>query len=247
LPSISLCMIVKNEEDTLARCLSSVVNFVDEIIIVDTGSTDRTKEIARPFTSDIYDFAWIDDFAAARNYAFSQATMEYILWLDADDFLREKDRSNLAKLKHTLDPSVDSVTMEYHLDHDEYGNVTVKNRRNRLVKRSNSFRWIGRVHEYLEVWGHIINSDVAVTHASMIMTGIGISPFMKMRCSAVKLFHRGTCTITQTNCKIMHVMRKPFNFTNDFLKLVRGGSRTICLLAERWLTATTHLETSSSN
>ena len=167
MPSISLCMIVKNEEDTLARCLSSVADFVDEIIIVDTGSTDRTKEIARPFTSDIYDFVWIDDFAAARNYAFSQATMEYILWLDADDFLRERDRSKLAELKDTLDPSVDSVTMEYHLAHDEYGNVTVKNRRNRLVKRSNSFRWIGRVHEYLEVWGHIINSDVAITHASM--------------------------------------------------------------------------------
>ena len=73
--TISLCMIVKNEEQVLARCLDSVADLMDEIIIVDTGSTDRTKEIAARYTDQIYDFAWIGDFSAARNFSFSKATM----------------------------------------------------------------------------------------------------------------------------------------------------------------------------
>ena len=76
--TISLCMIVKNEERILARCLDSVKDLVDEIIIVDTGSADATKRIAAEYTDKIYDFTWIDDFSAARNFAFSKASKEYI-------------------------------------------------------------------------------------------------------------------------------------------------------------------------
>lgn len=165
--SISLCLIVKNEEDTIARCLESVKDIVDEINIVDTGSTDKTKEIASNFTDRIYDFKWVDDFAKARNFSFDQATKDYILWLDADDVILEKDRKQLAILKETLNEDVDSVKMDYHLATDEFGNVTSKLKRNRLVKRSRNFKWIGAVHEYLAVWGNIINSDIAVTHKSI--------------------------------------------------------------------------------
>lgn len=77
--TVSLCMIVKNEEDVLARCLESAKPVADEIIIVDTGSTDRTREIAREFTDNVCEFPWIDDFAAARNFSFSKATMEYCM------------------------------------------------------------------------------------------------------------------------------------------------------------------------
>ena len=90
--TISLCMIVKNEEDVIGRCLASVSDLVDEINIVDTGSTDRTKEIVKTYTDRIWDFEWVDDFALARNYSFQQATQEYVLWLDADDVLAEVDR-----------------------------------------------------------------------------------------------------------------------------------------------------------
>ena len=76
--TVSLCMIVKNEEKILARCLDSMAGLMDEIIIVDTGSTDATKEIAARYTDKVYDFTWVYDFAAARNFAFSLASMEYV-------------------------------------------------------------------------------------------------------------------------------------------------------------------------
>ena len=77
--NLSLCMIVKNEEEVLARCLESARPLVEEIVIVDTGSTDRTKEIAAQFTDRIFSFEWTDDFSAARNFSFSKAHGDYIL------------------------------------------------------------------------------------------------------------------------------------------------------------------------
>jgi len=165
--TISLCMIVRNEENTIARCLNSVKGIPDEIVIIDTGSIDRTKEIVGKYTDQIFDFVWIDDFAAARNFAFSKATKDYILWLDADDVLAASDREQFLSLKKTLDPLLNIVNMPYLLSFDQFGKVTFSLRRNRLVKRSKNFRWIGPVHEYLEVYGDVLNSDICVTHKDM--------------------------------------------------------------------------------
>jgi glycosyltransferase involved in cell wall biosynthesis len=95
---ISLTMIVKNEEENLPRCLASVEGVFDEIIVVDTGSTDRTKEIAREFGAKVFDFEWIDSFAAARNEALSHATGDYAFWLDADDEVEPAERVKLVAL-----------------------------------------------------------------------------------------------------------------------------------------------------
>ncbi|EPY2275027.1 tetratricopeptide repeat-containing glycosyltransferase family 2 protein [Clostridium sporogenes] len=162
--TISLCMIVKNEEITLERCLNCAKDFVDEIIIVDTGSTDKTKEIAKKFTDKIYDFEWIQDFAAARNFSFSKATKEYIFYLDADDIILEEDQKKLKKLKSNLDRSIDSVTMFYNLNLNKDGIPALSYRRNRLVKRENNFKWYGRVHNYLQVYGNIFDSDIGIVH-----------------------------------------------------------------------------------
>lgn len=167
LMTISLCMIVKNEEDVLGRSLDSIKDLVEEINIVDTGSTDHTKKIAADYTQRIFDFDWVDDFASARNFAFEQATKDYILWLDADDVLLKKDQEKFAELKETLSDAIDVVTMDYHLAFDEYKNVTFSVRRNRLLKREKQFRWIGAVHEYLAVGGDIWDSDIAITHRSL--------------------------------------------------------------------------------
>ena len=162
--TISLCMIVKNEEETLARCLDTVRDIVDEINLVDTGSTDRTKEIAKKYTDRIFDFKWNDSFSDARNESFRHATKDYILYLDADDVLLEEDRKKLKKLKETLDPSIDSVSMYYDAGTDAFGNVTLRYRRNRLLKREKNFKWHGDCHNYISVSGRIVNSDIAVTH-----------------------------------------------------------------------------------
>lgn len=162
--TISLCMIVKNEEDVIARCLNSVKDIVDEIIIVDTGSTDNTKEIVKDFTNKVFDFNWINDFSAARNYSFSKATMDYILWLDADDVILEEDRIKFKQLKESLDPAVDIVMMKYNVGFDDQGNPNFSFFRGRLSKRSRNYLWYEPVHEYLQTSGNIINVDICITH-----------------------------------------------------------------------------------
>src|SRR5699024_4294475 len=164
LVTISLCMIVKNEEDVLGRCLDSIYDLVDEINIVDTGSTDRTVDIAKKYTNRVYFFKWTGKFKDARNESFKYATKDYIFYMDADDVLLEEDRQKFKHLKQTLDPSVDAVSMYYNAGTDEFGNVTLTFRRNRLLKRSRNFIWKGDVHNYLEVSGNILNSDIAITH-----------------------------------------------------------------------------------
>lgn len=98
MPTLSLCMIVKDEESCLGRCLQSVKELVDEIVIIDTGSTDRTKEIARSCGAHIVDFAWCDDFAAARNESIRHATGDWILMLDADETIAEQDHETIRSL-----------------------------------------------------------------------------------------------------------------------------------------------------
>lgn len=169
--SISLCMIVKNEEDVIGRCLSSIKPATDEMIIIDTGSNDDTKNIAKNLGAIVHDFQWIDDFSKARNFSFSKATSDYILWLDADDVISEDDLNKLINLKNNFDTNIDSLTMNYVLGQDEYGNATSQLRRNRLVKRSRNFQWIGPVHEYLAVHGVIVNSDINVYHKKIKTSG----------------------------------------------------------------------------
>ena len=163
--TISLCMIVKDEENVLERCLSSVARLVDEIIIVDTGSTDKTKQIAGKFTDKIFDFQWIDDFSAARNFAFDKAVMDYILWLDADDIIMQSDQEKFMVLKKELTFETDVVMMHYNIGFDESERVTFSYFRERLVKRSNKFKWFEPVHECLQFGGNIIHADIGITHA----------------------------------------------------------------------------------
>lgn len=164
--TISLCMIVRNEGHTLGRCLTSVDGIADEIIIVDTGSDDETKAVADQCGAQVLDFPWLDDFAAARNFSFDQATMDYILWLDADDILLDQDRAQLVELKDTLHPGTDAVSMIYNTAFDASGNVITSARRFRLVRRSMNFRWVGVVHEDLHAPGEFrfFDSDIVVTH-----------------------------------------------------------------------------------
>lgn len=165
--SISLCMIVRDEEQTLGRCLDSVKAAADEIVIVDTGSKDATKEVAAKYTDRIYDFRWCDDFSAARNFAFDRGTKDYLMWLDADDVLPESSLKKLLALKETLDPGVSVVMMPYHVAFDQAGRPSFMYERERLIKNRAGFRWRGAVHEAIAPRGKVLHSDVAVEHRKL--------------------------------------------------------------------------------
>ena len=86
---ISICMIAKNEKNYLEKCLNNIKNSVDEIIIVDTGSNDKTMEIAKKFTNKVYNFRWNNDFSEARNFSLKKAAKDWILMLDADESIKK--------------------------------------------------------------------------------------------------------------------------------------------------------------
>ena len=87
-------MIARDEQNNLPRCLASVRGLFDEIVVLDTGSKDRTIEIARSFGARVFDFVWVDDFGAARNAALARAKGDYAFWLDADDLIEPSERAN---------------------------------------------------------------------------------------------------------------------------------------------------------
>ena len=163
--SISLCMIVKNEEAVLKRCLDSIADLMDEIIIVDTGSTDRTKEIAADYTSKIYDYRWANDFSAARNFSFSKATMEYIHAADADELLDEENHTRFLRLKQALLPEIEIVQMKY-INCSEFNTVlnSQKEYRPKLFRRLRTFTWIDPIHETVRLQPVIFDSDVEILH-----------------------------------------------------------------------------------
>ena len=111
--SLSLCMIVKNEEKVLPRILKPMKEIVDKILICDTGSTDRTKEIIREFTAEVYDFPWKNDFSAARNFISEKVSTDYWMWLDADDMITQENLYRLKQLKETLSPALSEIFSEH--------------------------------------------------------------------------------------------------------------------------------------
>jgi len=191
--TISLCMIVKNEEDVLGRCLDCVSDIVDEIIIVDTGSTDTTKKIAQNYTDKIFDFQWINDFSAARNFSFSKATMDYTLWLDADDIILVEDIEKFKRLKQNLTLDVDNVMMMYNVGFDGNGKVTLSYFRERLSKRINNCKWMEPVHECLIMTGNTINTDICITHRKehAAVAGRNISIYKALLSQGKSLSPRG--------------------------------------------------------
>src|SRR6056297_1597902 len=111
---LSLCMIVKNEEKMLAECLQSVADVVDEMIIVDTGSTDKTIDIAKKYKAEIHTFDWNGDFSAARNESIKYASGNWILWMDADERLNPDSKEELRSIvnKAATQPEIYKVNIK---------------------------------------------------------------------------------------------------------------------------------------
>ncbi len=164
--TISLCMIVKNEEDCLKRCLDSLKGIVDEMIVVDTGSTDRTKEIAKECGARVEDFTWTGDFSEARNFAFSKASCDYIYSADADEELDEDNRERFMQLKKDLSELDIDIVQMYYCNQLEFRTVYNFDRelRPKLFKRVRHFVWEDPIHEQVILDPVICNSDVEIIH-----------------------------------------------------------------------------------
>ncbi len=156
-------MIVRNEENVLERALLGVKDFADEIVIVDTGSTDNTMDIARKYTDRVYTFNWCDDFSKARNYAISLCSMEYFMWLDADDVVPDSTGEAIRELLSS-DRQFDCVMMPYNIQFDSAGNPTFSYYRERICRNDERFRFVGAVHECITPSGNIIFLDHPIEH-----------------------------------------------------------------------------------
>ncbi len=178
---ISQCMIVKNEEKNIERALSWGKGIVAEQIVVDTGSEDRTVEIAESLGARVYHFPWIDDFAAAKNFAISKANYEWIAFLDADEyFLEEEGKKLLPLLAQIKDSHYDGVITGW-INLNDDGTVLSRDAQMRLFKNHPKLRYHGRIHEHLSMEGGMVHALDAVKELSIFHTGYGESGVKEKR------------------------------------------------------------------
>lgn len=164
---ISVCLIIKDEEEVLERCLKSIESFADEIIIVDTGSIDNSKSIALQFSEKVYDFEWCDDFSKARNYAFSKANKPYIMWLDADDYINSGEIEKILNLKENMDGKTDIYMCYYDRVFDKDKKPIFSFYRERIIRNHSSFVWTGKIHEVIVPKGMIEYTDIHICHGKV--------------------------------------------------------------------------------
>jgi tetratricopeptide (TPR) repeat protein len=146
-PKLSLCLIARNEEDDLPRCLESVRQVADEIVVVDTGSTDNTVNIALSFDAKVVEVPWQDDFSIPRNRALEEASGDWILVLDADEALNDESRRHIREAV-TSDVDALNIIIRNHLSDDSLFEPR-SNRFVRLFRHRPEFRFEGRVHEQI--------------------------------------------------------------------------------------------------
>jgi len=165
-PTLSVCMIVKNEEENLPRVLSSIQGLADEVIVVDTGSTDRTVEIAKSFGAKVYFFEWCDDFSAARNESLKYATCDYVLWLDGDDEVPESEHEIIKRdllLKR-------GNAFYLHIKNNMNG-VEDISLQLRVFPNKKRIRFSGRVHEQVIRAVTMAGIKISVSEATIIHHG----------------------------------------------------------------------------
>lgn len=149
--TLSLAMIVRDEERTLGRVLADAATFCEEMVVVDTGSVDATREIAARAGAKVLDFPWVDHFAAARNASFDACTSDWVIWLDADDTVPPAVQQQLRDLKGSLNESYDALWLTYRYHFDSDGQCTRSFPRERVLRRAAGLRWVGAVHEVIAV------------------------------------------------------------------------------------------------
>ncbi len=161
--TLSVCLIVRDEERVLGRVLSAAVRFADELIVLDTGSKDKSREIAREYTDLVFSEPWTDSFARARNSAASKAKCDFVMWLDADDVMYDEDIRKLAELKKKLAPGTDVVFTTYR----NYGFLSDLGLRDRIHRRELACLTEGDVHEAIPIdsgWNLMFCPEITIFH-----------------------------------------------------------------------------------
>jgi glycosyltransferase involved in cell wall biosynthesis len=162
--TLSLAMIVKNEGDTIERVLGDAKAFCDEMIVVDTGSTDDTVAKAKAMGAKVHHFTWVDDFAAARNFSFSKCTKDWIIWLDGDDTISPENQQKILALKDSLGGK-EAVFLRYNFPPYVLW-------RERMIRRDlfgQTMRWCDPIHECIrdvDVNKAIYRDDIAIQHST---------------------------------------------------------------------------------
>lgn len=171
--TISACLIVKNEEELLPDCLSSIKDLVDEMIVVDTGSTDKTIEIAKSWGAKVYEHPWQNDFAFHRNQSIDYATSEWIFIIDADERF---DAGNIWELKELLKHTdFDSIVLQVNnlypwmKGNDPGGRLPSR----RIFRKSRGIKYLGRIHNYQTCLGRLMTY---ATNFKIFHLGYGMSP-----------------------------------------------------------------------
>lgn len=168
--TLSVCMIVRDEEAILERCLNNAAKFADELILLDTGSVDGSVEIAKRYTDKVFNFQWVNDFSAARNASYEKATCDYIMWLDADDTV---SMENIEKIRRLKENNIPHKLILAPYENPLNNTMLIYSR---MVKRGAGFFWEGSVHEHLVYGGKetLTNNDVFL--ADFIVTHSKIAP-----------------------------------------------------------------------
>lgn len=227
-PFLTLSMIVKNEEENLPGCIGSVKKIVDEIVIVDTGSTDRTKEIAKRYNAKVFDFEWVNDFAAARNEALKNSTGEWILYLDADERLNESSGDLLRSLLMNAGDDIGGFICTIESDHYQLNGSTEKHRGGYpRIFRNYGFPKIsfqGRVHE--QITPSIFAIGKSINFSELVIEHLGYNQSREVMEAKVK---RNYAML------IEHVQEEPLNAYSWYqlgqtlaqMKLIEEAEKTI--------------------
>lgn len=173
---LSQCMIVKNEEKNIEQALSWGKGIVCEQIVVDTGSTDRTVELAEAMGAKVYHFSWIDDFSAAKNFAISKAEGDWIAFLDADEYMREEDAKKLIPLLNQLDKTHYSVLLTAWIQIDGKGRTFSGGVQTRIFKKMEGLKYEKRIHENLFMNGKGIFPDTVDASDELAIFHSGYAP-----------------------------------------------------------------------
>ena len=161
---LSLCMIVRDNEDTLESSLLSIKPWVDEMIVVDTGSLDRTREIAERLGAKVSSFPWIDDFSAARNASLERAQGEWIFWMDSDDTIPAECGRRLRELAYAENPEdVFGFVMQVHCPTGETADDYTAVDHVKLFRNDPRLRFEGRIHEQVLMPIRLLGGKVLCT------------------------------------------------------------------------------------